>query len=128
MKFSKPNPASPAWLKDISAFISWFCEKGTQVKPSRLVAFGIPIDSRYGKATEIRCMLAFVERAALTGVARYIASVFYDSKACICGYELRGTAFRQPAVLETIRECALMTLPQFEDHEGICRHGRGTPE
>lgn len=128
MKFSKLSPPSPAWLKDILAFIGWFSEKGSQVEPSHLTAFGISLESRYGKADKIRSMLAFAETAAHAGVAGYIASVLYDSKAYICHYELRDTAFRRSAVLETIRECALMTLPQFEDHEGICCHGGGAPE
>ena len=41
------------WKADLDAFSVWFKEKGGQVEPRQLTAFGIPIDSRYGKVWEI---------------------------------------------------------------------------
>ncbi|WP_397574047.1 hypothetical protein [Silanimonas sp.] len=68
--------------------INYFEEKVGQVEPFSLVAFGIPLSSRYGKAGELVDMLQFAEMATRDGVASLVTELFYDSKACVCEVKL----------------------------------------
>ena len=111
----------PKWMADISEFSGWFREKGQQVTPATIVAFGIPIQSRYGKAREIVEMLEFAKLAAESGIAGYVSSVFYDSNSCCCEIELNEGAERQAIVLNAIYECADQTLSQYTDDLGYIR-------
>lgn len=123
-----PATQRPAWLADINAYAGWLSEKGGQVEPGSLVAFGIPINSRYSKVLEIMEMLAFAHLAAQAGVAGYVDSVFYDSQSCCCTVQLKPEAERQPDVARTLGECGDRTLSQFTmDEMGIVR-GRWCPE
>ena len=66
----------------------YFAEKAEQVKPDNLVAFGIPISSRYGKADELIEMLSFCQLVAEDNIAHSVKELFYDSKANICSITL----------------------------------------
>ncbi|TXG87844.1 MAG: hypothetical protein E6R10_07210 [Rhodocyclaceae bacterium] len=114
----------PKWMADISEFSGWFRGKGQQVTPATIVAFGIPIQSRYSKAREVVEMLEFARLAAESGVAGYVSSVFYDSKSCCCTIEPNEEAKRQAIVLHTIYACADRTISMFTDDLGIVR-GKG---
>lgn len=103
----------PDWLADIHAYADWWSEKGSQVEPGALVAFGIPLQSRYGKAHEIMEMLAFAQLSAQAGVAGYVESVFYDSQSCCCTVQVKPGAERRPDVIELIGDCGDRTLCQF---------------
>lgn len=116
-----------AWRTDIEAFAGQFSEKGAQVKPGSLVAFGIPIDSRYGKADEIVRMLMFSNVAARMGVAAFIAGVFYDSKSCCCTIELKEEASRQPEVQSIVELCGDSTLSLFEVSYAESQCGESPP-
>lgn len=59
----------------------WFGERDQQVS-GKIAAFGIPIESRYGKAYEIGLMLRFCEVCAQQEIECYVRQVFYDSKGC----------------------------------------------
>jgi len=123
-----PATQQPAWLADIHAYAGWVSDKGRHVEPSSLVAFGIPIDSRYGKVWEIVEMLAFAHLVAQAGVAGYVDSVFFDSQSGCCTVQLKPGAERHPDVAMTIGECGDRTLSQFTmDEAGVVR-GRGCPE
>jgi hypothetical protein len=114
----------PAWRTDVDTFAGWFSEKGTQVELDSLVAFGIPISSRYGKVWELMEMLAFTQVAASTGVAGYITNVYYDSKACICTVSLKEEVRHQPDVQTIIDWCGDHTLSLFMDDENMTLRGR----
>ena len=118
----------PAWLADVQAFAGWFGEKGTQLEPADLVAFGIPLSSRYGNVSEMIEMLLFAQLVATAGVAWAVASVFYDSKACLCTVELHACAERQLDVQAIIGECGDMALSCFVmDEEGTVRGSQSPP-
>lgn len=93
-------------INGIKDFAGWFSEKGSQIEPSCMVAFGINIQSRYGKVSEIAEMMQFAKRAAEFGVASYIDSVFFDSKSCSCTIYIKAFAERQFDALDVIDQCA----------------------
>lgn len=99
----------------------YFEEKSTQVVPEKLEAFGIQVFSRYGKAWELIEMLKASEEMAERQVHGYIASMFYDSKACICSFEFSDEE-PSPDTNEMILSCLLNHVSQFE-WEGIVHHG-----
>lgn len=105
--------SAATWLDNIKAFSEWFGEKGSQIEPSSLVAFGIPLQSRYGKAFEMIEMLAFAQLAAESGVAGYVGSVFYNSRSCCCEIELKEEAERQPDAQAKVDWCGDQTLSSF---------------
>lgn len=92
----------------------FFAEKAAQVNPGGLESFGIAISSRYSKASELVQMLEFTEQAALNNVAHYVQSVFYDSKACICSFELEASVKEGDPVCQAIEDAARSTVSQFE--------------
>ncbi|KXS51989.1 MAG: hypothetical protein AWU57_3632 [Marinobacter sp. T13-3] len=59
-------------------------------------------------------MLEFTEQAALKNVAHYIQSAFYDSKACICSFELDSSIKEGDSVCQEIEDAARSTISQFE--------------
>lgn len=65
-----------------------FSDKGHQVSPETIFAFGISLSSRYSKCGEMIEMLQFAQAAAVGAVAHYVKEVSYDSKASICAFEL----------------------------------------
>ncbi len=83
------------------------------------MAFGVPLQSRYGEIGEALEMLAFASLAARTGVAGYIASVFYDSKSCCCHIELKEESLHLFDVQDIIEWCGNHTLSNFTVDDGL---------
>lgn len=104
-------------MDGIKDFAGWFSEKGSQIEPSCMVAFGIKIQSRYGKAYEMVEMIQFAERAAEFGVASYIDSVFFDSKSCIRTIYIKAFAERQFDALDVINQCAEVAFDGYFEVE-----------
>lgn len=100
----------------------YFEEKSEQVSPNSLTAFGIEISSRYGKANEIIEMINFSRLAAQGDVAHYVKSVFYDSKANICTFELVKSVKSFDPVAIPLKQAALEAIAQF-DWFGSVEHG-----
>jgi hypothetical protein len=93
---SRTEPMSNQHLSKLIDNAETFAEKAKQVTPDSLVAFGMEIESRYGKCEELIELLRFAQAAALASVAHYVKVASYDSKASICTFELdpaivRGT-------------------------------------
>ena len=100
----------------------YFEEKSPQVLPGSLVAFGVDITSRYGKANEIIEMINFSRIAAQNEVAHYVKSVFYDSKANFCTIELVESVKNGDPVAVALKQAALKAIGQF-DWFGSVEHG-----
>ncbi len=99
--------------------LSWFGEKSTQINGT-IEAFGIPINSRYGKAKEIIEMINFCELLAVGMINDHVKSVFYDSKSSCATIELidiKETA--HPEFFDIVFECAKDTISQFEWKDNI---------
>lgn len=97
----------------------YFDEKAQQVSPNNMTAFGIDIQSRYGRANEVIQMINFARQAALKDVAHYVKSMFYDSKACVCTLTLVDEVSLGDPVEAQLREIALECLSQFEWFDSI---------
>ena len=93
---------------------SFFEEKSEQVVPGAMAAFGIQLLSRYGRARELREMLDFAERTARLGAQRYVISVFYDSQACLCTFELADIVRQGDPVGRALWAAADESIEQFE--------------
>ena len=91
----------------------WFGEKTPQVDPSTLNAFGIELSTRHSQANELTQMIRFAEACARRKVAHYVESVFYDSKACMCSFELAPTVKEGDVVANAILEAASETIAQY---------------
>lgn len=100
----------------------YFEEKSHQVTPGSLLAFGVDISSRYGKANEIIEMINFSRIAAQNEVAHYIKNVFYDSKANYCTIELNESVKNCDPVAIALKQAALESIGQF-DWFGSVEHG-----
>lgn len=66
----------------------WFAERRHEqivndLETGGLIAFGVPILSRYSEADEIIRMIQFCRDCARMRVAHYVSDVFYNSKAGI---------------------------------------------
>jgi hypothetical protein len=59
-------------------------DKVHQIHPDTLMVFGIPIQSRYGCAHEIKEMVSFCCELSIARLTRYIDNIFYDSKSFCC--------------------------------------------
>ncbi|SFK45570.1 hypothetical protein [Azotobacter beijerinckii] len=108
--------------------MGYFEEKAEQVSPAVVVAFGIELCSRYGKAAELREMLAFAEAVAIERAERYVSKVFYDSAANLCTFELADGVQRFDPVGCVLWEAADSTIEQFELFEVIGGLHSVTPE
>lgn len=102
--------------------MDYFDEKSEQVTPDTLEAFGIKIQSRYGRARELREGLLFAEDLAEKGLHGFVLEVFFDSKADICSFSL-GETDLFPQISQGILDCALEHISQF-DWEGTVYHGK----
>jgi hypothetical protein len=91
----------------------WFSEKSSQVEPGTLMAFGIEINSRYNHASEIIQMIQFAEECAKKNVEKHVERAFYDSKACICSFELDSKVRRGDKIAKAILMAASRTITQF---------------
>lgn len=116
-KLNREHKNESGCMDGIKDFAGWFSEKGSQIEPSCMVAFGIKIQSRYGKAYEIIEMIQFATRAAEFGVASYIDSVFFDSKSCGRTIYLKAFAQRQCDALDIIDECAEVAFDGYWEVE-----------
>ncbi|TBW07888.1 hypothetical protein E0E52_10555 [Azotobacter chroococcum] len=94
--------------------MGWFEEKAKQVSPAVVVAFGIELVSRYGKAGELREMLEFAEAVATERAERYVSKVFYDSKAGLCTFELVDGVLRGDPVGRVLWAAADSTIRHFD--------------
>ena len=103
----------------------WFDEKASQVNSGSLTAFGIRIDSRYDKASELVEMLRFCEGIAELGHEGLISTVFYDSKANICSFETAAGARITPNENAAMLLVALDTISQFFWLDDRVHHGNG---
>jgi hypothetical protein len=91
----------------------YFSEKAQQVDPNSLIAFGIKVSSRYGKADEICAMINFAREAAISKVNSYVKSIFYDSKAAICNFELSDSVKRGDPVEQLLYKAARSNIDNF---------------
>lgn len=97
-----------------------FDDKAPQLNHGTLVAFGMKLTSRYSKVDEMREMLHFAQLAALASAATFVQSVFYDSKADICSFEL-VSGLDGEAEQELLR-CAKASVSQFMWVDGSCHN------
>ena len=88
-----------------------FNEKAPQLSCSSLTAYGIELSTRYSKVGEMIEMLQFVELAADAGAASFVKSLFYDSKAGVCSFELHGEIDNETE--EQLRWCAEQSISQY---------------
>jgi len=105
----------------------YFDEKSHQVDCGAIVAFGISVNSRYEKASEIIELINFAMMAVLLGVDNYIKEVFYDSKAYLCTIELEPCVQQYDIVSAEIFKAANKTISQF-DWFGTVYHGDPMPD
>ena len=105
--------------------MNYFDEKTTQVTPSTLVAFGIEIQSRYGKAWELAEMLNFMHDLARENLHGHVERVFYDSKANMCTFEIPEVLTNEAN--QRILGFALEHISQFE-FDDVVFHGTGFGE
>ena len=101
--------------------MDYFEEKADQVSPDTMIAFGIRINSRYGKAWQMSEMLKFTQALAERDLHACVESVFYDSKCDTCSFELSGNGIT-PAQEIAILACANLHISQF-DWDGTIHHG-----
>lgn len=92
---------------------SFFDEKAQQVYPNRLDAFGISVESRHGKASELMEMMAFAQQAALAGVADTVKELWYDSNAAICSFTFSRELTLDDPMEPALFEIAMKTLSHF---------------
>jgi hypothetical protein len=90
-----------------------YSDKAHQVMPSQFSAFGIGIGSRYGKCDEIIEMLQFCQAAAGASVAHYVKEVNFDSKACVCSFELDKAVVEGGEVERALFAIAKRTFTHF---------------
>lgn len=76
--------------------------------------FGISIDSRYGKAHELAEMLNFTYEIAQENLEGAVRSIFYDSKADLCTFELNPDVEEHSDIAKHIFSAAEKTISQFE--------------
>ena len=116
------NSASQNFLMEVS-MTDYFSEKATQVDPSTLIAFGIEVDSRYGRASELIELINFAEACAQKNVAHYVKRAFYDSKACMCSFEIGSDVAEGDLVATAIFEAARQYIGQFMWFDDVVHHG-----
>lgn len=97
----------------------WFEEKAHQIEPAEGWAFGISFNSRYNRASELREIFEFAALAAEAGLERYVKAIFYDSKACLCTFELAPEVQPGDPIEEGLRSCAKRSIRQFDWFGGI---------
>lgn len=101
--------------------MDYFGEKTHQVSCD-LVAFGISLQTRYGKADELVEMINFARLAAIKGLHPLVDKLFYDSKACLCTIELLDESQWSSDEGRALRECAVQSIRQFQ-WDGTIGHG-----
>lgn len=93
----------------------------SQLSEGSLTAFGIPVSTRHSKAYEMAEMLNFCRKAAEAGLEDSVSSIFYDSGACLCQFELKDV---EPfgGLDQALLAIAEQTIGQFE-WNGTIYHG-----
>lgn len=84
--------------------------------------YGINITSRHEHDGEMEQMVNFVEAAHQRSLTPYVRSLFYDSNACCCFFELADEVEPYSPVANELLEVALETIGQFEWF-GKIQHG-----
>ena len=84
--------------------VKWFGDKARQVDLASLIAFGIDVSSRYGKAEELREILKFTESLAVSGCEGFVSCVTYDGEIDTCEIDLK--CCDSVAVVEFIKHTA----------------------
>ncbi len=95
---------------EIDTVKEWFGEKTEQVDSDAIVAFGIPIESRYSKEIEVSEMLKFASTVAKARIAHYVTRVFYDTKCGVCTIVPDVSVKVGDFVYETILNAAQQTI------------------
>lgn len=90
----------------------YFEEKSSQIDIDSMTAFGIPISTRYSKADELIEMISFCRECAKYNINKYVKSVFYDSKANLCTFELDTSVKKYSKLGRKLREIADKTIEQ----------------
>lgn len=100
-------------------------EKGMEVDPASVVAFGMRLSTRYGKCRELAELLTFAHEAALRAVSQYVAEVSYDTKSCCAFFTLNDPV--PPDAMDELHAAAKKTIEQFELGDfGV--DGKGFPD
>lgn len=102
--------------------MDYFAEKAHQISNESMLAFGVPVLTRYGRASEMAEMLMFMQYAAARGLHTLVKEVFYDSQACVCTIELHDPQGYLSQSGLALRECAQRAIRQF-DWDGTIGHG-----
>lgn len=102
--------------------MDYFAEKAHQISETSMSAFGVPVITRYAKASEMAEMLMFMQYAAAKGLHTLVKEVFYDSQACVCTIELHDPQEYLSESGLALRECAQRAISQF-DWDGCIGHG-----
>ena len=84
----------------------FFSEKAHQIDPYSLISFGIPIESRYAKASEIIEMINFTKALAESNVSHYVKLVNFDSKSSCCFIYISPDVQKRDLVDQKIRKAA----------------------
>lgn len=105
----------------------FFGEKSTQVEPYVIVAFGITLSSRYGKADELIEMIKFAKYVATQDTACFVNELRYDSQSQCCFFDVAPSVDPYGDIAARIRSIAKKTIRQFELFDCI-EHGPGLLE
>lgn len=84
---------------------------------------GIKIWSRDEREGEIKEMENFVEAVKQQSLAPYVRSLFYDSNACCCYFELTDDVEQYSVIADVLFDIAIETIGQFEWFDSI-QHGK----
>lgn len=103
-------------------------EKGEEVSPDAMTAFGIEVSTRYGKCYELEEMLAFCRRCADAGAATFVTQVFYDSKACIANITFQPEAVNNHTIVHAVEEIADAVFSQYCRQDGSVGGNSDTSE
>lgn len=104
-----------------------FADKGRQVVPDTITAFGIHLSSRHGKVYEVIDMLGFATEAAKGALAHYVRAVNYDSNACVCSFELDKSVVKGSEIELELFRVAKSTIPHFYWFDEEYIHGKEDP-
>ncbi len=63
-------------------------DRSPQLNYHKSMVRGIELESRYGRREEMEKMMRFAELAYEFGMSGKVESLFYDSNACVCEFEL----------------------------------------
>ena len=85
----------------------YFSEKSSHIEPRGITAFGIFIESRYGKCYEIDEMIQFAALVAMVSCEHLVKRCFYDSKGCAVSIETECPSDSIPglAILLSAKRC-----------------------